>query len=310
MKPLLFHFPDDEPMAQRLIAGLGAQPGTLEWRHFPDRESLITLHDDCSGRDVIIVCTLTDPDAKALPLYFCAATARELGARRVGLVAPYLGYMRQDRRFHPGQSRSAHLFSKLLSASFDWLVTVDPHLHRIGSLDEVFSIPAISISAMPAISEFVAAHVRDPVLIGPDRESAQWVERVARSLSVPSVVLDKIRAGDRQVSVSRLNPQLLQKHNPVIIDDIASSGHTLAEVLKELAPLGLSNVTCVVVHALFSEGAESVLRGSGARHVISTNTVKHATNAIDVAPLIASALSGFLSGSRPASASQSGGVPT
>lgn len=308
MKPLLFHFPDDEPMAQRLIAGVDAQPGTLEWRHFPDRESLITLHDDCSGRDVIVVCTLTDPDAKTLPLYFCAATARELGARRVGLVAPYLGYMRQDHRFHPGQARSAHLFSKLLSASFDWLVTVDPHLHRIGSLDEVFSIPAISISAMPAVSEFVAAHVPDPVLIGPDRESAQWVERVARSLNIPSLVLDKIRSGDRQVTVSALDPELLQQRNPVIIDDIASSGHTLAEVLKELAPLALGEVTCVVVHALFSEEAQSVLRRAGARHIVSTNTVKHATNGIDVAPLIAAALGGFLSSSRPSSASRAASV--
>lgn len=286
----MFHFPDDEPMARQLLACLDAQPGTLEWRRFPDRESLITLRDDCAGRDVIIVCTLADPDAKTLPLYFCAATARELGARRVGLVAPYLGYMRQDHRFHPGQSRSAYVFSRLLSTSFDWLVTVDPHLHRIASLDEIFRIPAISISAMPAVSEFIAAHVQNPVLIGPDRESAQWAERVAGSLNVPWIVLDKVRAGDRQVTVSGFSPELLHNRNPVIIDDIASSGHTLAEVLKGLLPLSRNDVTCVVVHALFCEGAQGMLRSAGARHIVSTNTVKHDTNGIDVAPLIASAL--------------------
>jgi ribose-phosphate pyrophosphokinase len=299
MMPLIFHFPDDEAMAQKLIASLDAQAGVLEWRHFPDRESLITLHGECAGRDVIIVCTLTDPDAKMLPLHFSAATVRELGARRVGLVAPYLGYMRQDHRFLPGQSRSAHAFAKLLSTSFDWLVTVDPHLHRISSLDEIFSIPATSVSAMPAVSEFIAAHVQNPVLIGPDRESAQWAERVARSLNVPWVVLEKTRSGDRQVKVSRLDPGLVHNRNPVIIDDIASSGHTLAEVLKGLTPLGLDNVTCIVVHALFSEGAESVLRSAGARHIVSTNTVKHATNRIDVAPLISSALCRILSQSEP-----------
>lgn len=294
MKPLIFHFPDDEPMAQKLVASLDAQAGVLEWRHFPDRESLITLRGECAGRDVIIVCTLTDPDAKTLPLYFSAATARELGARRVGLVAPYLGYMRQDHRFNPGQSRSAHAFARLLSTSFDWLVTVDPHLHRIGSLDEIFSVPATAISAMPAVSEFIAAHVRDPVLIGPDRESAQWVERVARSVNAPWVVLDKLRSGDRQVTVNGLDRGLVRNRNPVIIDDIASSGHTLAEVLKGLTPIGLDNVTCVVVHALFAQGAESLLRSAGARHIVSTNTVKHHTNGIDVAPLIASALHQFL----------------
>ena len=283
MKPLMFHF-------RKLSAMLDSQPGILEWRRFPDRESLVTLHDDCSGRDVIVVCTLTDPDAKTLPLYFSATTARELGARRVGLVAPYLGYMRQDHRFHPGQSRSAHAFAKLLSTSFDWLVTVDPHLHRIGSLDEIFSIPATAISAMPAVSDFIAANVQNPVLIGPDRESAQWLESVAHSINVPWLVLDKVRSGDRQVQVSGLDLERVHNRNPVIIDDIASSGHTLAEVLKGLTPLGLDDVTCVVVHALFAEGAESMLRGAGARNIVSTNTVKHDTNGIDVAPLIATAL--------------------
>lgn len=290
MKPLLFHFPDDEPMAQKLRANLDAQPGVLEWRRFPDRESLITLHDDCSGRDVVVVCTLTDPDAKTLPLYFSAVTAREFGARRVGLVAPYLGYMRQDHRFHPGQSLSAHAFARLLSTSFDWLVTVDPHLHRIVSLDEIFSIPATAVSAMPAVSDFITAHVPNPILVGPDGESAQWVEVLAGALNVPWLVLDKLRSGDRQVKVSGLDLELIHNRTPVIIDDLASSGHTLAEVLKGLTPLRLDDVTCIVVHALFSDGAESVLRGAGARNIISTNTVKHATNGIDVAPLIATAL--------------------
>lgn len=290
MKPLLFHFPDDEPMAQKLCAALDAQPGILEWRRFPDRESLITLHDDCSGRDVIVVCTLTDPDAKTLPLYFSAVTARELGARRVGLVAPYLGYMRQDHRFHPGQSLSAHAFARLLSSCFDWLVTVDPHLHRIGSLEKIFPIPATAVSAMPAVSDFIAANVPNPILVGPDSESSQWVEVVARSLNVPWLVLDKLRSGDRQVKVSGLDLELIHDRTPVIIDDIASSGHTLAEVLKGLTPLRLDDVACIVVHALFSDGAESVLRRAGGRNIISTNTVKHPTNGIDVAPLIATAL--------------------
>lgn len=294
MKPVLFHFPDDEPMARKLCGMLDVQSGVLDWHRFPDRESLVTLHEDCSGRDVVVVCTLTDPDAKTLPLYFSAVTARELGARRIGLVAPYLGYMRQDQRFHPGQSLSAHAFAKLLSTSFDWLVTVDPHLHRIGSLGDIFSIPATAVSAMPAVSDFIAAHVPNPILVGPDSESAQWVEVVARTLNVPWLVLDKLRSGDRRVEVSGLDLDRIHNRTPVIIDDIASSGHTLVEVLKGLTPLRLDNVTCIVVHALFSDGAEGVLRNAGARNIISANTVKHATNGIDVAPLIATELHRYL----------------
>jgi ribose-phosphate pyrophosphokinase len=294
MRPIVFHFPDDDRLAQKLIAHLDADAGTLEWHRFPDRESLITLHGDCAGRDVVVICTLCDPDAKSLPMYFAASTARELGARRIGLVAPYLGYMRQDQRFRPGQSRSAHTYAKFLSTSFDWLVTIDPHLHRLGSLEEIFSVPAVAVSAMPAVSDWIRTHVQNPVLVGPDRESAQWAERVAQSLGAPCVVLDKIRSGDRDVRVSAPDPAIMRSGNPVIVDDIASSGHTLAQVIGQLAALDVHNVTCVVVHALLGDGADKAILAAGARQIISTNTVPHATNGIDVAPLIGSVLDRLL----------------
>jgi ribose-phosphate pyrophosphokinase len=294
MKPLVFHFPDDDSLAQKLRGHLDVELGELEWHRFPDRESLVTLRGDCDGRDVAVICTLCDPDTKSLPLYFAARTARELGARRVGLVAPYLGYMRQDQRFHPGQSRSAHAYAKFLSASFDWLVTVDPHLHRLGSLEEIFSIPAVAITAMPAVGDWIRKHVQNPVLVGPDRESAQWAEQVARSLNAPWIVLDKVRSGDREVTVSAPDPAVIRSGNPVIIDDIVSSGRTLAEVIGGLGALGVNDVTCVVVHALFAEGAEKALLEAGARRIVSTNTAPHPTNDIDVAPLITAAIDRFL----------------
>ncbi|HEU4879123.1 MAG TPA: ribose-phosphate pyrophosphokinase [Gemmatimonadaceae bacterium] len=294
MKPLVFHFPDDDGLAQRLVGHLDVERGALEWHRFPDRESLVTLRGDCAGRDVVVICTLSDPDTKSLPLYFAACTARELGARRVGLVAPYLAYMRQDQRFLPGQSRSADAYAKFLSASFDWLVTVDPHLHRLGSLGEIFSIPAAAVSAMPAVSDWIRNHVQNPVLVGPDRESAQWAETVARSLGAPCIVLDKVRSGDRDVRVTAPDPTVVRRGNPVVIDDIASSGRTLAQVAKGLVALGVENLTCVIVHALFVDKADEAVLAAGARRIVSTNTVSHASNGIDVAPLMSSAIRQFL----------------
>jgi ribose-phosphate pyrophosphokinase len=295
MKPIAFHFSQNELLAGELTTRIGAEPGVMEWHRFPDRESLITLHGDCSKRDVIFICSLNDPDSKALPLRFCAATARDLGARRIGLVAPYLGYMRQDRRFREGQARSAYEFARFLSASFDWVISVDPHLHRLSSLGEIFSVPAVSVSAMPAVSDWIHRNVERPVLIGPDRGSAQWTERIARSLDVPWLVLDKVRSGDDQVTVSAVDPTLLRGGNPVIVDDIASSGRTLVEVLGGLEPMVRQNAACVIVHALFSEEAERALREAGARLLVSTNTVVHPTNRIDIVPLLCNALEQFVS---------------
>jgi ribose-phosphate pyrophosphokinase len=294
VKPLVFAFPDDVAIAQELVAALQAEQGELDWHRFPDRESLMTLRGKCAGRDVVVVCTLTDPDAKALPLQFCAATARDLGANKVGLAAPYLGYMRQDRQFAQGQATSARDFARFISSNFDWMVTVDPHLHRIRSLAEVYSIPAVATSAMPAISDWIRRSVENPIIIGPDRESAQWAQRVAQALDAPWIALEKTRSGDRDVTVSAPDPQLIRNRNPVIIDDIVSSGHTLAAVLAGLVAMGAPDVTCVIVHALFAEGAQAALKTAGARRVVSSNTVSHASNAIDITPALAVAIEPLL----------------
>lgn len=290
---LLLPFPADIALAQCLAKTARAELGTIDWHRFPDQESLITITGDCAGRDVAIVCTLDGPDARTLPLYFAATTARELGARSVGLIAPYLGYMRQDHRFGPGQSVNAHSYARLLSQTFDWLAAVDPHLHRIASLDELYSIPTRVISAMPSISEWIRTHIPHPVIIGPDRESAQWVEDVARRLDAPVVVLDKVRRGDRDVSVSAVDIDALRDRHPVVLDDIASSGHTMLEVLKQLSPLHTLPTTCIVVHALLSSAAADALRAMGADRIVSTNTIAHPTNAVDMHPAIAAALTSW-----------------
>src|SRR3546814_2878173 len=92
------------------------------------------LHSAVAGCDAAVVCTLARPDDQFLQLLFAARLLRESGARSVQLVAPYLAYMRQDRRFHDGEALTSRQFAQLLSAEFDGLVTVDPHLHRYGNL--------------------------------------------------------------------------------------------------------------------------------------------------------------------------------
>lgn len=279
-------FPGNESIGAALATGCGATQGVLRWRRFPDRESLVTLEGDCAARDVVIVCSLCDPDLLALPLLFAVRTARELGARSVGLVAPYLAYLRQDTNFHPGEAVSSVHYAAFLSWIFDWLVTVDPHLHRHPDLDALFTIPASRISAMPLIGEWIAGHVADPVLIGPDSESAQWAGPVARALDAPLVVLSKERRGDREVEVSLPDTGAVSGRTPVLVDDIVSSGHTLLESLAALRRVGARPAICIAVHGLFAEDADRQLLQAGAARIVSTNSVAHATNAIDISGAI------------------------
>ena len=288
--PILFAFPGAGPLAEHLRARLVADEGVLQWRHFPDDESLLALDGDCRGRDVVFVCTLRDPDRLALPLLFAVRTARELGALSVGLVAPYLAYMRQDARFHPGEAIASTHFASFLSWAFDWLVTVDPHLHRHRELSALFPIPAECVTAMPAIGEWIRSNVKDPILIGPDEESAQWVRPLGLALRAPVLVLSKQRRGDRDVEVSAPAMDLLEGRTPVLVDDIISSGRTLAEVVGRLRAAASAPVICIAAHAVFSAGAYETLLAAGAQPVITTNTIPHPTNAVDVSPLLVPAV--------------------
>lgn len=294
MKPILISFPEDNARAQRLASELEMERAVLHWHRFPDGESLMTVESDCRGRDVVVLCSLTNPDLKSMPLYFVAATLREQRARRIVLVAPYLAYMRQDERFAPGQAISAHAYAEFLSTVFDALIAVDPHLHRIHELGSIFSIPTIAVSAMPAVARWIDTNIEKPVLIGPDLESAQWVEPVARDIGAPYLVLTKTRRGDRDVSVTPIDPSDVRGRHPVVLDDIASSGFTMTEVLKRLSSIGIHASTCVIVHAVLAEGAEATLRAAGATSIVSTNTVSHPTNQIDVSDAIAEAIGKML----------------
>ena len=124
-------FPGMLPLGENIAALSGAQTGEVDVHRFPDGESLVTLPDNLAGEDVAVLATLRDPDPLALPLRFAAETARQLGARRVGLIAPYLAYMRQDRRFAEGQAVSAPLFARFLEETFDWLVTSEMSIYCV-----------------------------------------------------------------------------------------------------------------------------------------------------------------------------------
>lgn len=286
---MLFAMPGNESMTAALSGHGGWSVGHIEIRNFPDDETYLRFITDPAGHDVVLVCTLDHPNPKFLPLVFAARTARSLGARHVSLVAPYLAYMRQDKRFHPGEAITSRPFATLLSESFDGIVTVDPHLHRYRALSEIYSVPALVVHAAQAISGWITQNVENPLLIGPDGESEQWVRAVADDAHVPFTIFDKVRMGDRDVTQKLRDPHLASGRTPVLMDDIISSGVTMLGAMDILRPLIPAAPVCIGVHGLFAGDADRKLEATGAR-VVTTNTIVHRTNAIDMAPLLAASV--------------------
>lgn len=281
-EPLIVSLLDDPSPGKRLAKELGAELAELELRSFPDGEAYIRIDTPIEGRDVILYAALDYPNTKFLPLMFAAETLSDLQVASIGLVAPYLPYMRQDTRFRPGEGLTSHFFARQVSRNFDWLVTVDPHLHRIQNLDEIYSIPTKVVASARAIASWIGSHVENPLLVGPDEESEQWVEAIAKAGGFPKMILKKDRRGDYDVKVTGGAAPVRSNQQPVLVDDIISTGRTMVDAWRVLQEYDLSNPICIGIHGLFVEDARQVLEEAGLTRVVTTNTVTDATNDIDI----------------------------
>lgn len=284
---IIFGFPGYEKITSSIAAQIKAVEGAITIRHFPDGESYVKIESDVTNQEVIVVCGLDNPNSKAMSLMFFAATAKELGAIKIGIITPYLGYMRQDIRFHDGEAITSNIFAKFLSNYFDWLITVDPHLHRYKSLDEIYSLQGIVVHATDIIAEWIKNNVTQPVLIGPDEESEQWVADVAKKAGAPFTVLKKIRHGDKDVEVSVPEVEKYKNNTPVLVDDIISTARTMIETIKHLHNARMKPAICIGIHAVFASGAYEDLLNSGIERIITCNTIAHPSNNIDISNIIA-----------------------
>jgi len=286
MNAVVFAMPGNEDLARDIAAMTDAELGRLEYRKFPDRESYLRFATDVRARQAVLACSLHDPDNKVLPLLLAAAALRDLGAACVGLTAPYLAYMRQDRRFKEGEAVTSTDFARLLSASFDWIATIDPHLHRRSAMSEIYSVSVLVGHATPVLVKYVRQHADGAFLIGPDEESEQWVAAVAAEAGVPYVTLRKERRGDRDVVIRFPDLSGFVGKTPVLVDDVISSGRTMEVAVQQLGKAGFSRSICLAAHGILADDAHRRLVAAGAV-VVVTNTIPGPAALLDIHPLFA-----------------------
>lgn len=288
-QPVLLYFEEELSSATRLAQAAHLSLALIERHRFPDGEVKLRLPEALPA-NVVILRTLNDPNEKLVELLLVAQTARTLGARHLTLVAPYLAYMRQDMAFHPGEAISQRIVGEFLANLFHAVITVDPHLHRVATLQEALpAAHAIVLSGAPLLSDWIAAHRQMPLLIGPDEESAQWIAMAAARHGFDHAVCRKVRHGDRAVAVA-LPDILLTGRRVVLLDDVASTGHTVARAAQLLLAAGAASVDVAVTHALFSGDALQVMQDAGIGEVWSTDCVAHPSNAVSMTSTIAGAL--------------------
>jgi len=281
-----FAFEDTYDLALAVGSILRVEVRSIDVHRFPDGESRVSAISqaaDCAW----VFRSLSNPNEKLFEVLLAADALRRQGVAEVALVAPYLGYMRQDQVFHPGEAVSQQVVARLLDSAFDEVLTVEAHLHRIQSLSEVFSCRADSVSASSPIADWLRQRSRPGVLIGPDSESEPWIRSIAHAAGVDWILASKTRYSDDEVRID-LPPVPPGARDAWIVDDIASSGTTLEVLVRILKERGVERVGAIIVHALLNDETRARLERAGLDRLVSTDSITHPSNEISLAPLLAS----------------------
>lgn len=315
---LILGFNDYLPQAEKLALCLSIPIKQVLLHKFPDGETKVTLPEELPKK--IIICrSLHQPNDKLIELIITAAAAKSQGVEHITLVAPYLCYMRQDKAFKVGEAISQKIIGKLLSEYFDCVITVDPHLHRINNLSE--AIPnkdAIALHATQAITDFLKQKFTQPIIIGPDEESQQWVRAIANPHQWQYSIATKHRYSDTQVAVSfskndshngkdadknkdknkdkdkdknkdkdKTSMPSLTGRDIIIVDDIASTGKTLIQAVIQLQQQNPKSISIIVTHAFFVNSAIDQLNDLGVNNIWSSDSIPHSTNAFSIIDTVA-----------------------
>lgn len=290
MTTSVFSFAEAAEPAERLADLLGLTCQSVRVHGFPDGESLVRVPVPLSATTAILYRSLDHPNAKLVELLLAASALRENGADKIILVAPYLAYMRQDKAFHPGEAINQKVVGALLAREFDAVFTVDPHLHRIQDLGQVMhGIETVSLTAAPIFSAAIDP-AKNPALVGPDHESRQWVETIAKPLGLDMLIGEKRRSGDRDVDIRFPGLERVKDRAVILVDDVISSGVTLEVTAQLLRDAGAKEIEALATHCLASEEDLRRLTMAGISKIRSTDTVACSTASLHIAPVLAEAL--------------------
>lgn len=286
----LLHFNDERGAEVANSAGIPHL--SIDLHRFPDNESKVTL--PILNTDAIaIYLSLDQPNIKLVELMLTCATLQESHHKPIILIAPYLGYMRQDIAFEIGEAVSQKIVGQFLANYITDIITVDPHLHRTPEL--IQAVPcehAINLSSATIQANFLHQQFANAILIGPDEESEQWVSQVAKLAGLEYLIASKKRHGDHDVSIS-LPEANIKNRDAILIDDIASTGQTLARCAELISSRSVKSIHALITHALFDQTAEELMQKAGIQSIWSTDSIRHSTNAISLTPLLADALKNY-----------------
>ena len=267
-------------VAEELSKLLHVPLAEITSKRFPDDELYVRISDDLSGEEVIIVQT-TYPDPNIVELFLLQDAVKEADAKEITAVIPYFGYARQDTKFEDGEPISARAIANLISVYADKVITVDPHKEHI--LD-FFTVPAFSCSAVEELAKYLKEKNVDMIL-APDKGALERAKQASKIIGCDFDYMEKTRINGTTVEIKPKKLRAKGK-NVAIIDDIISTGGTMAKSIKELKKHGAKKVFVSCTHGLFAGNAIKKLTSAGCDEIITTDTIKSDFSKVKIAPCL------------------------
>lgn len=265
----------------------------MEIRRFPDGEKYVRVLESIKGEDVAVIQSLyRTPDEFLFEYFLIVDALKGAGARNILAVFPYFAYARQDERFKPGEALSLESVIKLIeSTGTSEVYTFDMHLHRVPDIRQAFNVPAHNLTTIPELARYIKKNfdLTDTIVFGPDQEAEQWARIAAVELDAGYDVLEKRRLSADKIEIKPRSLNVKGK-DVVLIDDIISTGGTLAEAIRVLKNEGARTVIAACAHAVLVENAFTRIYEAGADSLVSTDTIPSPVGLVSVAGLIARAL--------------------
>ena len=273
-------------LAARIAAELGCTASLCEFKRFPDGELYTRIVDDIKEEEVTIVQSIVTDSNLICLLQLIDASVEE--ARKTTVVVPYFGYARQDKKFKPGEAISIRAIARCIcTAELDAIYVVN--VHSSGVL-KYFDVDTKELDASPLIGKYVAEReIAHPVIIGPDEGAAELAKAVAAPHGFDYDVLEKTRLSGDDVTIKPKALRVAGK-NVVIVDDIISTGGTIAEAAALLKAQGAKDIYVACVHGIFAHNAVSRMHSAGVKELIATDTIESAFSTISIAKMVADVL--------------------
>ncbi len=274
-------------LAAKVANLLDEQLCPIETRRFPDGERYVRIKDEISDEVVVIQSTGYPQDENFMELFFIIKNLKDIGAKKVKVVIPYLGYSRQDKRFKPGEAISVKIIAELLEAAgADEIFSINLHEHKI---IEFFNILAHDLSAIPLLAEHLSSKVDDPVIIAPDKGALDYAKTMANIIGCEYDHMEKTRISPERVE-TRIKNLDIEGKSAIVVDDIISTGGTIVNASRILKDQGAREIRVACVHPVLVDDALLRIFSAGVDDVIATDTIKSEVSVVSVAPLIAETL--------------------